>query len=94
MFGQGQIAVHDGQCKACGHAALLPMSAAVVVKRRFMWLCPNCRSVNTIKLSREHARKLKATFHRAGGTRISPEELQEFAANLHRLDEAVMLEIG
>jgi hypothetical protein len=45
--------------------------------------------MNMMRLSRKNARKLKATFHRAYGTRISPEELLEFRANLHRLEQAL-----
>jgi len=65
------------------------MSKALLVKRRFMWVCFECGHMNMMRLSRKNARKLKATFHRAYGTRISPEELLEFRANLHRLEQAL-----
>lgn len=93
MFGQGQTVVHDGKCTHCGASGLMPISNAVLVKRKFAWLCPSCKQVNTIRLTRDHARKLKDMFHRPGGTRISPEELLNFQQQLPWLDEAVQKEI-
>lgn len=93
LFGPGQTVVHDGRCKHCGAVSLLPIAQAVLVKSRFVWLCPSCLDTNAQRLSRRHARKLKDIFHRPGGTRISPEELQKFRAKLARLDDAVVKEL-
>jgi len=89
LLGPDQIVVHEATCKHCGVSTLQPMSKAMLVKRRFVWVCASCLRINMMRLSRKNARKLKATFHRAYGTRISPEELQKFQANLDRLDDAL-----
>ena len=89
MFGQGQTVAHDATCQHCGAAGLKPMAHAMLYRRRFMWACPTCQGVNTQRLNRRTAERLKLTFHRVYGTRISPEELQEFHDNIDRLDDAV-----
>jgi hypothetical protein len=93
LFGPGHTIAHDGQCTGCGAATVQPMALAVIIGRRFLWACVHCGHLNRIRLTRQNAQKLRALFHKAYGTRISPDEVTQFAANLHRIDEAITTEI-
>jgi len=93
LRGQGHRIAHDGLCRRCGQVCLQPMALAVIIGRRFMWACQHCQHVNRQRLTRVNAAKLRALFHHAYGTRISPDEVRQFAANLHRIDEAITTEI-
>jgi len=69
------------------------MHRAMLVKRWMMWSCDHCGFVNKKRLNPRVARRMKQLFHRPGGTRISPEEVHVFAANLGRVDEAIEAEL-
>lgn len=94
MSGPGHRAAHDGLCTKCQSVFMLPMAKAIIVGRRFIWVCPTCDHRNRVRLTRHNALKLRLMFHTAYGTRISPDEVKAFAANLDGLDKAVVSEIG
>jgi hypothetical protein len=93
LFGQGQTIAHEGRCKGCGFASLHPMHRAVLVGWSMVWQCSGCGYTNRKRLRPRVARRMKQMFHRPGGTRISPDELAVFMANLGRVDEAVKAEL-
>lgn len=80
---------HEGMCKHCRIVGVIPIGYALLFRQRFMWICPHCWQKNTQRLSVGNARRLKKMFHRAGGTRISPEEIIQFRSDLRSLDDAV-----
>lgn len=93
MRGPDRTVVHDSPCRVCGAALLQPMAEAILIGRRFLWLCSECQSQNHIKMSRQNAERLAYRFHRAYGMRVSPDEVRLFTANLHRIDEAIATEL-
>lgn len=69
------------------------MAEAVIIRRNFIWVCPKCERQNKVRLTSHNALKLRALFHTCYGTRISPDEVAAFAANLDHIDEAITTEI-
>lgn len=93
MHAPGHRTAHDGYCPDCKAAFILPMAEAVIIRRNFIWVCPKCERQNKVRLTSHNALKLRALFHTCYGTRISPDEVAAFAANLDHIDEAITTEI-
>lgn len=93
MLERGQIVLHEGACSHCGIVGRTPIAFMLLLRRQLSWSCPYCWQPNVQRLSRNNAKRLKAMFHRVGGTRISPEELAAFQSGLRRVEAAVVREI-
>ena len=93
MQGPGSRLACNAQCATCEGFFVIPMTETRVEGRRLLWDCPTCSTRNRTRLTRRGRLALRAMLRKPGGSKISAEEVREFARSLRDLERAVADEL-